>query len=47
MLSSAENPTSTSADRVRRSMPVYLNEQIDRQTENSIQNYANSSSIAI
>ncbi len=47
MLSSAENPTSTSADRVRRSTPVYLNEQIDGQTENSIQNYANSSSMVI
>jgi len=47
MLSSAEDPTSTSADRVRRSTPVYLNEQIDRQTQRSIQSYANSSSTAI
>lgn len=47
MLSRAEDPTSSSADRVRRSTSVYLNEKIDRQTQRSIQSYANCSFTAI
>lgn len=47
MLSHTEDPTSTSADRVRRSTPIRLNEKIDCQTESNIQSYANSSPMAI
>ena len=39
-LSYAEDPSSASADRVRRSTAVALNEQIDRQTEANIERYS-------
>lgn len=42
MLSTAEDPSHASADRVRRSTPAHLNEQIDRQIESNIQSYASS-----
>lgn len=47
MLFQAENPTSASADRVRRSTAMHLNEEIDRKTDISIQRYANADSDAI
>lgn len=47
MLSSAEDATSESADRVRRSTNQHLNEQIDRQTAHNIRSYANSSEATI
>lgn len=47
MFSSAEDATSASADRVRRSTEPYLNEQIDRQTDHNIQSYTNSSEATI
>lgn len=42
MLSTAEDPSRASADRVRRSTPEHLNEQIDRQIESNVQSYASS-----
>lgn len=47
MLSTAEDPTRASADRVRRSTSMELNRQIDQQTDNNIHYYANSSPEAI
>lgn len=47
MLSTAEDPTGASADRVRRSTSMELNQQIDRQIDNNIHRYANSSPEAI
>ena len=47
MLSTAEDPTRASADRVRRSTSMELNQQIDQQTDNNIHHYANSSPEAI
>lgn len=40
-LSYAEDPTSESADRVRRSTAVRVNQQIDTQTDDNIRAYAN------
>lgn len=47
MLTYADNPTAASADRVRRSTPVDLNEKIDRVTDSNIQSYLNSSHATI
>lgn len=47
MLSHAESPTAASADRVRRSTSVHLNEEIDRQTDDNIQRYAGAGHEAI
>jgi len=47
MLATAEDPTRASADRVRRSTPFHLNEQIDREIHNNIQSYVNSSHAVI
>lgn len=47
MLSTAEDPTSASADRVRRSTSMELNQRIDQQIDNNIRSYANSSQAAI
>lgn len=46
-LTHAESPTKSSADRVRRSTAIHLNEKIDQEIDNSIQSYANSSHTAI
>jgi hypothetical protein len=46
MLTYAEE-TAASADRVRRSTPVDLNEKIDRVTDSNIQSYLNSSHATI
>lgn len=46
-LSHAENPTSASADRVRRSTAMHLNEAIDQQTDDNIQRYAGADREAI
>lgn len=43
MLTFTQEPTAASADRVRRSTPVDLNEKIDRVTESNILSYLNSS----
>jgi hypothetical protein len=43
----AESPTQASADRVRRSTAVHLNEKIDQVTDSNIRSYANSSHDAI
>lgn len=43
----AENPTADSADRVRRSTTVDLNEKIDRVTDSNIRSYLNSSHATI
>lgn len=42
MFPHAEDPTSASADRVRRSTAPDSNEQIDRETDSNIEKYANS-----
>ncbi|TCS33072.1 hypothetical protein EDC30_11813 [Paucimonas lemoignei] len=42
MFTYAEDPTKFSADRVRRSTAIDLNDRIDRVTESNIQRYANS-----
>lgn len=39
-LSYAEDATSASADRVRRSTAAHLNQEIDRQTDSNIEHYA-------
>lgn len=46
-LSHAEDPTSASADRVRRSTPMHLNQAIDRQADDNIQRYATAGPEAI
>lgn len=43
MITYAEDPTQASADRVRRSTPEHVNQQIDEQTNSNIRHYANSS----
>ncbi len=43
MMPHAEDPTQASADRVRRSTPEHVNQQIDKQTNSNIRHYANSS----
>lgn len=43
MLSLADQPTSSGADRIRRKTPLHLNLLIDRQTDSNIQSYTNSS----
>lgn len=43
----AEDATRASADRVRRSTPEHLNEQIDRQIRSNIRNYAGTDQPAI
>lgn len=40
MTSFAEDPTNTSADRVRRSTAVHLNKHIDRKTDLNVKRYA-------
>ena len=45
MNSTAEDPTSASADRVRRSTATYLNQQIDRQTEENVRRYSGGDSL--
>jgi hypothetical protein len=47
MLTYAESPTASSADRVRRSTALELNEKIDQITESNIQTYVNSSHAVI
>ncbi|MGV3743315.1 MAG: hypothetical protein ACO1NO_13505 [Burkholderiaceae bacterium] len=47
MLTYAEDQTTASADRVRRSTAVELNQHIDRLTESNIQSYVNSSHATI
>jgi hypothetical protein len=47
MLTYAEDTTASSADRVRRSTKIDLNEKIDRVTESNIQCYINSSHATI
>lgn len=47
MLRTAEDASSASADRVRRSTDPALNEQIDRQTDHNVQSCANSSKATI
>lgn len=47
MLNFAEDPTTASADRVRRSTSSDLNEKIDRYTDSNIQSYLNSSHATI
>jgi hypothetical protein len=42
-VSHAEDPTDSSADRVRRSTPLHVNLEIDRQTDCNIQWYAGAS----
>ena len=39
-LTYAEDPTSESADRVRRSTDIEVNRRIDRQTDGNIQSYS-------
>lgn len=46
-LSFAEDPTRASADRVRRSTAVHLNEDIERLIDSNVQSYVNSSRAAI
>lgn len=41
-LAFAEDPSSASADRVRRSTPIHLNQKIDQVTEASIERYGSS-----
>lgn len=47
MLSTAQDTSRASADRVRRSTPEHLNEQIDQQIGRNIQSYANSNHAVI
>jgi hypothetical protein len=47
MTSVAEQLVPSSTDRVRRSTPAHLNEQIDRQTDSNIQSLVNSSHATI
>jgi hypothetical protein len=47
MLTYTESPTASSADRVRRSTALALNEKIDQLTESNIQSYVNSSHAVI
>lgn len=47
MLSTAEDTSRASADRVRRSTPEHLNEQIDQKIGSNIQSYANSNHAVI
>lgn len=47
MLAYAEDPTKASADRVRRSTAIELNEKIDQETDGNVQSYANSNHTVI
>ncbi len=46
-LTHAESPTKASADRVRRSTSMHLNEKIDQETDRKVQSYVNSTHAAI
>lgn len=46
-LSFSEDPTNTSTDRVRRSTPVHVNQEIDRETDRNIERYSDGSRVAI
>lgn len=46
-LSFSEDPTNTSTDRVRRSTPVRVNQEIDRETDRNIERYSDGSRVAI
>lgn len=45
-LTDAESPTKASADRVRRFMPLHLNEKNDKEINSNIQSYTNSNTAA-
>lgn len=47
MVSSAEDATHASADRVRRSTPVHVNQKIDRRIDANVQHYASGSYAAL